>query len=84
VYQKLLEFYSAAFDISTKKEVRKIVAAGLKDAHLPAIIDEFLEYSARLKETVNKATMDMTREMQEMLCDQQSMVLTLLLLLGGS
>ncbi|KAM7189105.1 hypothetical protein V8F33_010226 [Rhypophila sp. PSN 637] len=71
VYQKLLEFYQAAFDILTRKGVKLIMRAVLDNGHLPAIVSDFLKYAELLRKLVEKATWEIVTDIKEMLYDRE-------------
>jgi len=72
VYQKLLEFYSTAFDILSKKGVKLVLGVVLEEGHLPSIVDGFLGHTKYLQELVLKATAEIAQDIQVMVYDRES------------
>ncbi|KAK3897896.1 hypothetical protein C8A05DRAFT_38525 [Staphylotrichum tortipilum] len=71
VYQKLLEFYNAAFEILSKKGVKMVMKIVLENERLPVIVQEFLEHAALLQKLVEKATLEIVDDIRNMLYDQK-------------
>ena len=73
MYQKLLEFYNAAFKILTRKGVKLVMRVVLQDGGLPEIIQDFLRNADLLRKLVQKATWEIVEDIKAMLYDQESM-----------
>ncbi|KAK1832788.1 hypothetical protein QBC39DRAFT_348224 [Podospora conica] len=71
VYQKLLEFYNAAFRILTQKGVKIVMRVVLQDGRLPDIIKDFLRHADLLRKLVQKATWEIVEDIKAMLYDQE-------------
>ncbi|KAK0642064.1 hypothetical protein B0T16DRAFT_462079 [Cercophora newfieldiana] len=71
VYQKLLEFYSAAFEVLSKKGVKLVVKIVTDNGRLPVIVTEFLRHSDLLRKLIQKATWEIVEDIKNMLYDQQ-------------
>lgn len=73
MYQKLLEFYNAAFEILSKKGAKLVVKLILKNGHLPKIVEDFLKHAENLRKLVQKATWEIVEDIRAMLYDHESM-----------
>ena len=73
VYQNLLEFYSAAFEILSRKGVKLVMKIVLEDGRLPGIVDDFLRHADYLRKLVGKATWEIVEDIKAMLYDHESM-----------
>lgn len=73
VYQKLLEFYNAAFKILTRRGVKLVMKIVLEDGRLPEIVRDFLRHSDLLRKLVQKATWEIVEDIKAMLYDHESM-----------
>ncbi|KAJ9269456.1 hypothetical protein DTO212C5_4519 [Paecilomyces variotii] len=71
VYQKILEFYQAAYDILTRKGARLIMKMVLETDRLPNIIQDFIKYSDILRNLVQKATWEVVEDIKSMLYDHE-------------
>lgn len=72
VYQKILEFYQAAYDILTRRKVKLVLKIILENDKLPAIISEFITRANNLRNLIHTTTLEVVQEIQAMLYDQQS------------
>jgi hypothetical protein len=72
VYQKLLEFYNAAFEILTKKGARLVLKMVVEQGRLPGIVTEFIKQAEWLRQLVQKATWEIVEDIKAMLYDQSS------------
>lgn len=72
VYQKILEFYEAAFEILTKRGAKLIMKMVLENGRLPNIVQDFLKYSENLQKLVQKATWEIMEDVKAMLYDHES------------
>lgn len=72
MYQKILEFYQAAYDILTRKGARLIMKMVLETDRLPNIIQDFIKYSDILRNLVEKATWEVVEDIKSMLYDHES------------
>jgi hypothetical protein len=73
VYQKLLEFYNAAFEILTKKGAKIVMKMILETNRLPDIVKDFLRHADYLRKLVQKATLEIVEDIRAMLYDHESM-----------
>ncbi|KAL2861005.1 uncharacterized protein BJX67DRAFT_367453 [Aspergillus lucknowensis] len=71
VYQKLLEFYKAAFEVLTKRGPKLITNVVLDTGQLPSIVQEFLTYANALQAIIQKATLDIMADISSMLYDRE-------------
>ncbi|KID94934.1 NACHT domain protein, partial [Metarhizium majus ARSEF 297] len=71
VYQKILEFYQAAYDILTRRKVKLVLKIILENDKLPAIISEFITRASNLRNLIHTTTLEVVQEIQAMLYDQQ-------------
>ncbi|KAH7360505.1 hypothetical protein BKA65DRAFT_577265 [Rhexocercosporidium sp. MPI-PUGE-AT-0058] len=71
VYQKLLEFYNAAFEILTRKGEKMVMKMILETNRLPDIVQEFLRHADNLRKIVQKATLDIVEDIRAMLYDHE-------------
>jgi hypothetical protein len=67
VYQKLLHFYKAAYDLLTKRGPKLIIQIVLETGHLPTIVQDFLVQANVLQATIQNATADILAEIESML-----------------
>ncbi|KAF7562456.1 hypothetical protein G7046_g1687 [Stylonectria norvegica] len=74
VYQKLLEFYKAGFEILTKRGAKLVVKLVLENDRLPNIVQDFLRHAETLRKLVQKATWEIVVDIQAMLYDQETSV----------
>lgn len=72
VYQKLLEFYKAAFEILTRKGVTLMMKMALETDCLPSIVQDFLSHADMLRKLVQKATLEIVEDIKSMLYDRES------------
>ncbi|KAK8931672.1 Vegetative incompatibility protein HET-E-1 [Metarhizium anisopliae] len=72
VYQKILEFYQAAYDILTRRKVKLVLKIILENDKLPAIISEFITRANNLRNLIHTTTLEVVQEIQAMLYDQQT------------
>lgn len=72
VYQKLLEFYNAAYEILTRKGARLVLKMILENGRLPGIVVDFLKQAEWLQTLVEKATLEITLDIKTMLYDDAS------------
>jgi hypothetical protein len=75
VYQKLLEFYNAAFEILSKKGAKLVMKMILENGRLPNIVKDFLKHANNLRKLVQKATWEIVEDIKAMLYDHESMFL---------
>jgi hypothetical protein len=73
VYQKLLEFYIAAFEILSRKGAKLVMKMILENDRLPNIVKEFSKYAENLRKLVQKATWEIVEDIKAMLYDHESM-----------
>ncbi|CZS94644.1 hypothetical protein WAI453_013344 [Rhynchosporium graminicola] len=71
VYQKLLEFYNAAFDILTRKGAKMVMTMILETNRLPEIVQDFLRHADYLRKLVEKATLEIVEDIRAMLYDHE-------------
>ncbi|KAG9247285.1 hypothetical protein BJ878DRAFT_580806 [Calycina marina] len=71
VYQNLLEFYSAAFEILTMKEAKLVMRIILETDRLPNIVQDFLKHADNLRKLVQKATWEIVKDIKAMLYDHE-------------
>ncbi|RTE84332.1 hypothetical protein BHE90_001195 [Fusarium euwallaceae] len=71
VYKKLLEFYSAAYEILSRRGANVIVRLILENGHLPEIVQDFLRQADTLRKLVQKATLEIVEDIKAMLYDQE-------------
>ncbi|ERS96506.1 hypothetical protein HMPREF1624_07422 [Sporothrix schenckii ATCC 58251] len=71
VYRKLLEFYSAAFEILTKKGAKLVMKMVLEHGRLPKVVNDFLKQADNLRRLVQKATWEIVEDIRAMLYDQE-------------
>ncbi|KAJ5212655.1 uncharacterized protein N7498_004301 [Penicillium cinerascens] len=64
VYQKILEFYNAALKILTRKGAKLVLRMVLENGRLPDIIQEFLTNANKLQAVIQKATLDILDDFQ--------------------
>lgn len=76
VYQKLLEFYRAAYNIVTRKGIKLILRVMLEAERLPKIVEEFIDQIDSLRKFIEMAAAEIVRDIQNMLYDTQSMSLS--------
>ncbi|KAK3332634.1 hypothetical protein B0T19DRAFT_439454 [Cercophora scortea] len=69
VYQKLLEFYNAAYEILSRKGVKLVIKLVLENGHLPGIVSDFLRHADFLRKLVQKATWEIVEDIKTMLYD---------------
>lgn len=74
VYRKLLEFYSAAFEILSKTGARLVIKFVLQTNRLPTIVKDFLKHADHLRKLVEKATLEIADDIRAMLHDQESIM----------
>ncbi|KAL4920386.1 hypothetical protein BDW62DRAFT_16755 [Aspergillus aurantiobrunneus] len=67
VYQKLLHFYKAAYELLTKRGPKLIIRIVLETGHLPTIVQDFLAQANALQATIQNATADILAEIESML-----------------
>lgn len=72
VYQKLLEFYNAAFEILSRKGAKLVMKIILENDRLPGIVKEFLKHADFLRQLVQKATWEIAEDIKAMLYDHAS------------
>lgn len=72
VYQKILEFYKAAFEILTRNGAKLLVKMVLDNGRLPNIVQDFLACSENLRKLVQKATWEVVEDIKSMLYDRES------------
>lgn len=73
MYQKLLEFYNAAFRILTRKGAKIVLRVVLQDGRLSEIIQDFSRHAGLLRKLVQKATWEIVEDIKAMLYDRESM-----------
>ncbi|KAI1498957.1 hypothetical protein F5X99DRAFT_391625 [Biscogniauxia marginata] len=71
VYQKLLEFYSAAFEILNRKGAKLVMTMILESDRLPNIIKDFLRHADFLRKLIQKATWEIVQDIRAMLYDAE-------------
>ncbi|KAJ5724165.1 hypothetical protein N7488_002200 [Penicillium malachiteum] len=71
VYQKILEFYKAAFEILTRKGVKLILNMVVENERLPSIVQEFLSRSDVLRKLISKAILEITDDIKKMVYDRE-------------
>ena len=76
MYQKLLEFYNAAFQALTKKGVKFVIGLVLQNGRLPEIVQDFLRHADLLRKLVQKATWEIVEDIRTMLFDHESVCQT--------
>jgi len=72
VYQKLLEFYIAAFEILSRKGAKLVMKMILENGRLPNIVKDFLKHADTLRKLVQKATWEIVEDIKSMLYDHES------------
>lgn len=72
VYQKLLEFYNAAFEILSRKGAKLVIRVILENDRLPNIFQDFLKHAGNLGKLVQKATLEIVEDIRTMLYDHES------------
>jgi hypothetical protein len=72
VYQKLLEFYNAAFEILSRKGAKLVMRVILENDRLPNIVQDFLKHAGNLGKLVQKATLEIVEDIRTMLYDHES------------
>ncbi|KAI1266270.1 hypothetical protein F5Y18DRAFT_25077 [Xylariaceae sp. FL1019] len=71
VYQKLLEFYSTAYKILTGNQIHLVMSMILQTADLPQIVTGFLQHADHLAKLVGNATLEIGKDIKDMLYDEQ-------------
>ncbi|XP_044721118.1 NACHT domain protein [Hirsutella rhossiliensis] len=71
VYQKLLEFYNAAFEILSRKGVKLVMKLIVENDRLPNIIQDFLRHADNLRRLVQNATWEIVEDIKAMLYDHE-------------
>ncbi|KAJ5612711.1 hypothetical protein N7510_005905 [Penicillium lagena] len=71
VYQKILEFYTVAFEILTRKGAKLVMKMFLENDRLPNIVREFLRCSKMLRIVIENATFEIGEDMKRMLYDSE-------------
>ncbi|KJK73834.1 hypothetical protein H634G_10881 [Metarhizium anisopliae BRIP 53293] len=71
VYQKILEFYKAAYDILTTRRAKLVLKIILENNTLPVIVQDFITRATNLRNLVHTATLEVVQDMQDMLYDQR-------------
>jgi hypothetical protein len=74
VYQKLLEFYNAAFEILSRKGAKLVMKMILENGRLPDIVKDFLKHADNLRKLVQNATWEIVEDIKAMLYDHESTV----------
>lgn len=72
VYQKLLEFYQAAYNIVTKKGFALVLRTMIASERLPQIVNEFLKQTEFLQKVIGAATAQILKDVEDMVYEQQS------------
>lgn len=72
MYQKLLEFYIAAFEILSRKGAKLVMKMILENGRLPNIVKDFLKHADTLRKLVQKATWEIVEDIKSMLYDHES------------
>lgn len=72
VYQKLLEFYNAAFEILSRKGAKLVMKMVLETDRLPNIVKDFLKHADYLHKLVVNATSNIVADIKKMLLDYES------------
>ncbi|KAF2416555.1 hypothetical protein EJ08DRAFT_99133 [Tothia fuscella] len=71
VYQKILEFYSVAHEILTKRGRKLVMKMVLETDRLPTIIQDFLKLAETLRKFIEKATWEIVEDIKTMLYDRE-------------
>ncbi|KAF2440432.1 hypothetical protein P171DRAFT_394849 [Karstenula rhodostoma CBS 690.94] len=71
VYRKILEFYTAAHEILTRKGVKLAMKMVLETDRLPNIVKEFLKHAETLRKLIEKATWEIVEDIKTMLYDRE-------------
>ncbi|KAM3457627.1 hypothetical protein MY3296_001059 [Beauveria thailandica] len=71
VYQKLLEFYRAAYNIVMRKGIKLVLRVMLEAERLPKIVEEFIDQIESLRKFIEMAAAEIVRDIQNMLYDTQ-------------
>ncbi|KND92704.1 Vegetative incompatibility protein HET-E-1, partial [Tolypocladium ophioglossoides CBS 100239] len=71
VYQKLLEFFNAAFEILSRKGAKLVMKMVLENDRLPKIVEDFLKHADDLRKLVQKATWEIVEDIKAMLYDHE-------------
>lgn len=72
MYQKLLEFYKAGYEILTNKGAKLMIRLVLENDRLPIIVQDFLRHADTLRKLVQKATWEIVEDIKAMLYDHES------------
>jgi hypothetical protein len=72
VYEKLLEFYKAAFEIVTGKGAALLMKMILETDRLAEIVEDFLSHADTLRKLIQKATWEIVEDIRAMLYDRES------------
>jgi len=75
VYQKILDFYIAAYEILDRKGAKMVIKMVVEKDRLPEIVQDFLRQADILRKTVQKATWEIVEDIKSMLYDRESKVL---------
>ncbi|CAK1362098.1 hypothetical protein CB0940_02606 [Cercospora beticola] len=67
VYGKILEFYSVALDVLTRRGLKLFLTMIWEKEHLLEIVQDFLKHANNLGRLVNKATLQITIDIKEIL-----------------
>ena len=76
MYQKILDFYIAAYEILDRKGAKMVIKMVVEKDRLPEIVQDFLRHADILRKTVQKATWEIVEDIKSMLYDRESKVLT--------
>ncbi|SPO01953.1 related to vegetatible incompatibility protein HET-E-1 [Cephalotrichum gorgonifer] len=71
VYQNILQFYKAAFDILTRHGAKLVMKMVLETDRLPTIVQSFLGHANHLRNLVQKATWEIVEDIKCMLYDRE-------------
>ncbi|KFH40613.1 Vegetative incompatibility protein HET-E-like protein [Hapsidospora chrysogenum ATCC 11550] len=71
VYEKLLEFYKAAFEIVTGKGAALLMKMILETDRLAEIVEDFLSHADTLRKLIQKATWEIVEDIRAMLYDRE-------------
>ncbi|KAL5371373.1 hypothetical protein DPSP01_014309 [Paraphaeosphaeria sporulosa] len=71
VYQKILEFYTAAHEILTRKGAKLVMKMILETDRLPNIVKDVMRHADTLRKLIEKATWEIVEDIKTMLYDRE-------------
>ncbi|KAF4955318.1 hypothetical protein FGADI_4624 [Fusarium gaditjirri] len=71
VYQKLIEFYAAAYEFLSKRRAKLVLAVISDTGALPTLVQDISKEVENLRKIVEKATLDITQDIKTMMCDEK-------------